>query len=153
MLSLVKNVLGALGRVVGLFPAQKRNKHIASSSTPSVLYAFHCRSNKGMRKSVTETFKVGKTVNLQQRIRPYRTIFPKGVVHHSVSSRDIDTTERWLHDALKMHGYHVEKEIFEAPPAVVTELMDVIVTLNETLFRCGKDVNKLRSLKAALQRL
>lgn len=153
MLTVIKSVMCIFARQIGLWwqPPQRRTLS-NRAATPSVLYAFRCRG-EGSTGAITETFKVGKTVNLQQRIRPYRTIFPSGTVYHSVPSRDIDTTERWLHDVLKMQGYHVTKEIFQAPPDTVKELMNVVVDLNEAFLRCGKDVQKLRRMGRSLRRM
>jgi hypothetical protein len=113
----------------------------------TVLYAFHCgaaRDNPRLQR-----YKVGKTVDLERRIRPYRTIYPQGRVFHSVDCADIDVAERWLHDVLKLSGYHVEKEIFEAPPDVLKATMDAVAGLHQFWSRNGKKTAKIRCLQAA----
>src|SRR6476469_6236217 len=60
------------------------------------LYAF---------KISKDSYKVGKSVNVERRIRAYKTIHPSGYVHHQVACSDMHHSERILHDLLKMHGY------------------------------------------------
>jgi hypothetical protein len=122
-------------------PARAR---IHSHKENPVLYAFCCgparQSKRGQR------YKVGKTINLDRRVRPYRTIYPQGKVYHTVRSADIDVTERWLHDALKLSGYHVEREIFEIPPPLLMNTMDAIVNLHAYLAKHGKSSQKMHQL-------
>lgn len=123
--------------------AKKKN------TTPSVLYAFQVGSEDRHKKA---RFKVGKTIHLAQRIRPYRTIHPDGVVHHSVASENIDVTERWLHDVLKSQGFHESNELFSVPPAVLSETMEVVVAVHKTLTDIAGDAARLKAFNRMLSR-
>ena len=150
---LVQRAAQALIRSLPLFGrafTTSRPNGKRKSKFPEVLYAFHCGAARVNKKKSFQTYKVGKTIDLERRIRPYRTIYPQGRVHHTVASSDIDTTERWLHDALKTSGFHLEKEIFEVPEDVVRETMNIVVAFHQSLQRRGKDAKYLRKLSAAL---
>lgn len=100
------------------------------------LYAFKIRDN---------TYKVGKTINLQQRIRSYKTIHPTGFVWHTVSCIDIHHSERILHDMLKMGGYHSIQEIFSLPGSTLIVYMNLVAELDK-IINCKDDKQKLAKI-------
>lgn len=128
-------------------PASGRPKQRRSKES-KVLYAFHC--GPSVSDARRQRYKVGKTVDLDRRIRPYMTIYPQGKVFHKMPCSDIDVAERWLHDVLKLSGFHVEREIFEAPPDVVRETMNAVVAFHEQCRRDGKNASRMRHLARAM---
>lgn len=129
-------------------PTAGRRERVRGRATPNtVLYAFHC--GPSTQNERFQRYKVGKTVDLARRIRPYRTIYPNGQVFYSVACADIDVAERWLHDVLKMSGYHVAREIFEVPPDVMKATMDAVVGLHRFWLVNGKRPGRIRTLAKA----
>jgi hypothetical protein len=110
---------------------QKGDYHSSSflSSSPSkkgCLYAFHISDDR---------FKVGKSSNLQQRIRSYKTIHPEGTVYHTISCSNIDHSEKILHYLLKLHGYHVTQEIFNVPSITLKSYMNLVDSISKIVER------------------
>jgi hypothetical protein len=89
-----------------------------------LLYAFHLQN---------EMFKVGKTIELKQRIRPYRTVVPHGYTFHTVRCENIDESEKILHSMLKLAGHHYTKEIFTVSGDVLKEYMKFVANLERIL--------------------
>jgi len=96
----------------------------AAKSKKGYLYAFHLHGN---------TYKVGKTISLSQRIRPYKTVVPNGHVFHTVECVNIDSTEKILHYLLKLTGRHSTKEIFTVPGNILKEYMNLVAAMEKTL--------------------
>ena len=96
----------------------------SKTSSAGFLYAFEIYPN---------SYKVGKTVNVSQRVRAYKTIHPQGYVHHQVACGDIHHSERILHDMLKLHGYPNVQEIFEVPGKTIVAYMDFVASLDKVL--------------------
>lgn len=131
---------------------KKRRKQIqhSYSSSPNrqrtnsgELYAFHIDGNN---------YKVGKTINLTQRVRSYKTIHPKGSVKHTVKVSDIHHTERILHDLLKMRGCHVTQEIYCLPLETLKIYMNLVAELGRIVMsndggsRIGKAMKMLKTV-------
>lgn len=96
----------------------------ATKSKKGYLYAFHLHGN---------TYKVGKTISLSQRIRPYKTVVPNGHVFHTVECINIDSTEKILHYLLKLTGRHSTKEIFTVPGNILKEYMNLVAAMEKSL--------------------
>lgn len=94
-----------------------------------ILYAFETNVNR---------FKVGKTINLKQRVRQYNTVFPDGEVVHTVECDDIHHAEKVLHSLLIMGGYHVKQEIFEVPLPVLKNFMDIVRVFDKNVVKPSK---------------
>ncbi len=71
-------------------------------------------------------FKVGKTCNLNQRLRAYRTLIPDGQWFYTIECIDMHYSEKILHGLLKQRGYHVQREIFRGKASVIRSLMDLV---------------------------
>jgi hypothetical protein len=114
-----------------------------------VLYAFECSNcnccDSGKKKGY-KTFKVGKTVDLEQRTRAYRTIFPQGSTFHTVTCLDMHRSERILHEILKMKGFHVKQEIFCLPPDVLKDCMDLVSLLEKAMQNEKTNLKKLSGM-------
>lgn len=80
-----------------------------------MLYAFKCQpcQDCSHHKDHVDTFKVGKTINIKQRLRQYKTIDPDGVLFYTVECRQMDFAEKWLHHILTLNGHHVKQELFK----------------------------------------
>jgi hypothetical protein len=128
-------------------PVQSSIQKVTYISKPGILYAFKIRdSSHG--KSV---YKVGKTINLQQRMRPYRTLHPEGTVLHTIACHDMHVAEKWLHSILKAQGTHIKQELFDVHPDYLKELMICCGALCNTLLQeSGGNINYLKSLRMKL---
>lgn len=123
---------GILGTVKNYFSWTNSSTRTGSSlsrvkggiSNPGILYAFQTGNN---------TFKVGKTKNLEQRLRPYRTIHPRGKVLHKVECNDMHHSERILHEMLKSNGHHVSHEIFQIEGRLLIQYLDLVKELERCL--------------------
>ena len=82
------------------------------------LYAILIPNSEG--KTV---FKVGKTINLAQRCKSYRSILPDAEPMYIVSCIDRNRSERMLHNLLRINGAHVQNEIFRIEPAQLHKWM------------------------------
>lgn len=109
----------------------KKNGKKVTQKCKDVLYAFECTSG------TNTLFKVGKTINLKQRIRSYNTLYPDGKVIFSIECKNIHYSERFLHDSLKMNGFHVKQEIFNIDRKLLIEYMKFAAKLNKLLFECN----------------
>ena len=107
------------------------------------LYAFETHRN---------TYKVGKTINMDQRMRSYRTVYPDGVVFFQVCCENIHHSERILHDLLKMGSYHVKQEIFQINGALLKEYMKIVCSLDQTL-KNGDTEAKMRKIADFINKL
>ena len=85
------------------------------------LYAFQYQDG-----GTDSLFKVGKTCNLDQRLRAYRTLIPDGKWFYTIECIDMHYSEKILHGLLKQRGYHVQREIFRGKPSVVRSLMSLV---------------------------
>jgi hypothetical protein len=119
-----------------IFNNVSKSRNLHTNKKVGYLYAFHLHG---------DTYKVGKTVNLDQRVRPYKTVVPKGYVFHRVECVNIDSTEKILHYLLKLSGHHSTKEIFILPGNVLKEYMNIVAALEKTLIR-GDDNKKLSKI-------
>lgn len=88
------------------------------------LYAFETGKNK---------FKVGKTIDLRKRIKPYRTLMPNGDFVHTVKCKNLHTCEKILHNLLISNGHHIEKEIFMINEETLINYMNMVVLLEDNL--------------------
>lgn len=132
---------------------QRRLKH--EDTRPGVLYAFQYSDmgEPGSKANRKKYFKVGKTINLEQRMRAYRTLHPNGIVYHTVTfpnmplgkMPDVHHAERILHDILRMGGFHVKQEVFLVEPVVLKAHMDLVARLVQRL-RATPDPQSIRRL-------
>ena len=119
-------------------PASSYPSPTGSYGKPGELYAFVLNEKRNV-------FKVGKSVNVAQRIRSYRTTQPDGYIFHEVSCDDMDHAEVILHNILKLNGHHVKREIFTLPPEMLKGYMNLVSELCSTL-RQTKDVTKVAKM-------
>jgi len=113
------------------------------TGTTGFLYAFSLYDGQ---------IKIGKTVNLTQRFRPYRTLHPDGRIVYTVRCENMDRSERILHDLLKLNDYHVKREIFSVPENILKEYMNMVSLLCNKLVN-GKDVDRLGKIAKFLERM
>ncbi len=127
----------------------ERKKSIAASSTSHYLYAI--KYEDGGRDSL---FKVGKTCNLDQRLRAYRTLIPDGKWFYTIKCTDMHYSEKILHGMLKQRGYHVQREIFRGKGAVIKGLMDLVRQIDRlTVQSPNKSLASVDGLTANLQKI
>lgn len=112
-----------------------------------VLYAFRYDAKD------RTVYKIGKTGNIKQRLRTYRTVVPNGVLFHVVTCYDMHMAEKILHGALKMHGYHIDKEVFHGPPSTIKELMNLVEELDRVFKEKGAKPRELILVTSALKSL
>jgi len=134
-------VTNAVLSINSLTPKTRAQKYIESkprnkNSKRGELYAFHIDGNN---------FKVGKTINLNQRVKSYKTIHPYGTVKHKVMVEDIHHSERILHDLLKMRGFHKTQEIFTVPLETLKVYMNFVEGLTRVVLE-RDNVSKLRAM-------
>lgn len=98
-------------------------------------------------------FKVGKTCNLEQRLRPYRSLIPDGEWFHTVECRDMHFSEKMLHGLLKQRGYHVQREIFRGKANVIKSLMNLVQQMDRLVVDKGMSARSIDSLTSALAKL
>lgn len=125
----------------------KRKKHdVQTGATNQSLYAL--RYTDGGEESL---FKVGKTRNLIQRLRAYRTLIPNGTWFHTIECKDMHSSEKILHALLKRQGYHVQREIFRGQADTVCSLMDFVKELDQMMDKA--DRSKIDQVTAFLRKL
>ena len=128
----------------------KERRVIEEKEAVPVLYAFQTHSCVDCDVRDSEiVFKVGKTINLEQRIRSYRTLNPEGKVLFSIECKDIHSAEKWLHDILRAQGLLVKSEVFKVKPSVLIELMTFVSRLND-FFQSRKSNLEITSLVSSL---
>lgn len=143
---IASTVPSVLGRMLWdplqyIWPSTKKKRlshSTAARGKPGELYAF-------VLDEKNNVFKVGKSINVRQRIRNYRTTQPDGYILHQVFCDDMDHAEIILHNILKLNGYHVKQEIFTLSPMMLKGYMDLVAALCRTL-RQTKDVTKVSKM-------
>ena len=109
-------------------------KHAGNRAKSGSHYLYAFRYHDGGKEAL---FKVGKTCNLVQRLRAYRTLIPDGTWFHTVECKDMHVSEKILHAMLKRQGYHVEREIFRGNSDVVRSLMDLVREMDRIIYHNG----------------
>jgi hypothetical protein len=132
-----------LGTATVMNVPSKRHPVGKNTAVDGFLYAFDTGNGN---------FKVGKTVNLQQRMRPYRTIHPEGKVLHSVTVKDMHKSEKILHEMLKIGGHHVKQEIFNVEPSLLKEYMNLVVEL-EGFMRKTQSISDVKNVVNTLKKV
>ena len=132
-------------------PVSRPNKKLVpkEESLP-VLYAFESHTCLDCQERKTVEFKVGKTINLNQRIRAYKTLNPQGKVLFSIPCVDIHSAERWLHDILKARGCLVKSEVFKVDPTVLINLMKFVAAIND-FFHSNSNLSNLNQLLSQMK--
>lgn len=100
-----------------------------NDSKSGVLYAFKVLDGDGCEN----TYKVGKSVNLKQRIRSYKTLHPENEVLYHVQCVNMNVAEKWVHDILKAQGKHVSRELFMVDPMYLKTLMCTVAKLSDVM--------------------
>jgi len=93
------------------------------------LYAFMTEKESNGNR----IYKVGKTVNLQNRFKEYRRSHQNPEILCTVHSDNIHVSEKWVHDILKAQGKHIRNELFRVEPAYLKQLMATCGTLCDTM--------------------
>jgi T5orf172 domain len=110
------------------------------------LYAIRYADSSG------QLYKVGKTINLDQRLRTYRTLLPGGKWFYTVHVNDMHMSEKILHAMLKMKGRHVEREIFRSDGSSVKNLMELVQQIDRIVSK-RSSVRTIEAAVAALKRV
>ena len=120
---------------------------VGSYGTPGFLYAF-------VLDEKDQVFKVGKSVNIPNRIRSYKSTDYKqeGYVYHHVSCDDMDHAERILHNILKLNGHCIKLEMFKVPSKLLKEYMNLTQILCKKL-RTIKDPSKVAKITHFLDQI
>jgi hypothetical protein len=112
----------------GATTSSKRYKSILNPGKSGELYAFVLNRKR-------TRFKVGKSINVAQRIRSYKTTQPDGYLLHTVRCDDIDRAEHLLHNLLKLKGHHVTQEIFSLADSMLIAYMNLVTELCRSIQR------------------
>ncbi len=116
----------------------KPNKVVKRDKFKGYLYAFPIPYDN--KKSV---YKVGKSVNVTNRLKAYQTLHPNNKQLHQVQCRDMHNAEKILHALLKMQGAHVQRELFSIDGKVLTEYMNLVQKLCQKTSLSVSDMQKL----------
>lgn len=111
------------------------------------MYAFEISGQANKKKRL---YKVGKSVNVNRRVRSYKTLDPRGNLIHQVHCSDIHFAEKLLHMILTKQGYHYEREIFLIEKDNLMSMMNSVQSLAD--FLCQKNL-QTDNLEAALLHL
>lgn len=98
-------------------------------------------------------FKVGKTGNLDQRLRRYRTLVAGGKWFHTIECIDMHMAEKLLHGLLKSNGLHVEREIFRGTGTQIKAMMDLVMQIDRVIHENKSTVAATQRLTDALRKL
>lgn len=121
-----------------------------SSAPLNKQYLYAIRYNDGRKDAL---FKVGKTCNLEQRLRSYRTLLVDGEWFHTIECKDMHFSEKLLHGLLKQKGYHVQREIFRGRGNVIKSVMNLVEQLDRILVNDGTNQQRIDSLTSMLKNL
>ncbi len=113
-------------------------------------YLYALRYSDGSRDPL---FKVGKTCNLDQRLRAYRTLIPDGKWFYTIECTDMHFSEKILHGLLKQRGYHVQREIFRGKDPVVKSLMNLVQQIDRLTVRSKASPRTIDNLTATLKKI
>jgi hypothetical protein len=134
----------------GWFATPADLRAVKAGRTPSEQFLYALAYSDAKRR----LFKIGKTKDLAQRLRSYRTVMPCSQGwFHTVRVENMHLSEKILHAMLKLKGYHVEREIFSGDGKAIRGLMDLTQQLDRLLSDRSTNARVLHRATDALKRL